>query len=206
MRCHERRYDDARTVNYVQVKFEHRSQFSVNGHEERCQRREWLKDTPRGDHPVPRDDVNSDTLAALEHHFAAAGKASGLSPLPSGDGGVCACRNNRSRAVSRRLSRVEPSGGVLVTYAARDGTTADDGDSGHSPFTQPLLPIWTGLEINLPFRRVRNHVLARTNKWTGAIHLWLVAGGGVLFQADGRALTDVHVDQSCRASRAVRPG
>jgi uncharacterized caspase-like protein len=85
-----------------------------------------------------------------------------------------ACRNNpfrmasaegRSRAIRRGLSRVEPSGGVLVAYAARDGTAANDGDSGHSPFTQALLANLEtpGLEINLLFRRVRDQVLARTN-------------------------------------------
>jgi tetratricopeptide (TPR) repeat protein len=85
-----------------------------------------------------------------------------------------ACRNNpfrmasadgRSRAIGRGLSPVEPARGVLVAYAARDGTTADDGDSEHSPFTQALLAHLEtpGLEINLMFRKVRDQVLARTN-------------------------------------------
>ena len=54
---------------------------------------------------------------------------------------------------------------MLVAYAARDGTTADDGDSGRSPFTEALLANLetSGLEINLLFRRVRDQVLARTN-------------------------------------------
>jgi tetratricopeptide (TPR) repeat protein len=84
-----------------------------------------------------------------------------------------ACRSNpfrmasldgRSRAIGRGLSPVEPAGGVLVAYAARGGTTADDGDSEHSPFTQALLANLEtpGLEINLMFRRVRDQVLART--------------------------------------------
>jgi uncharacterized caspase-like protein len=55
-----------------------------------------------------------------------------------------------------------PVDGVLVAYAARHGTTADDGDRGHSPFTQALLANLEtpGLEINLLFRRVRDQVLA----------------------------------------------
>ena len=84
-----------------------------------------------------------------------------------------ACRNNPfriaavaggPRAVGRGLSPVEPAGGVLVAYAARDGTTADDGGGEHSPFTQALLANLEtpGLEINLLFRRVRDQVLART--------------------------------------------
>jgi tetratricopeptide (TPR) repeat protein len=85
-----------------------------------------------------------------------------------------ACRNNpfrmasadgRSRSIGRGLSRVEPARGVLVAYAARDGTTADDGDSGHSPFTQALLANLEtpGLDIGLMFRRVRDRVLEQTN-------------------------------------------
>jgi tetratricopeptide (TPR) repeat protein len=84
-----------------------------------------------------------------------------------------ACRNNpfrmastegRSRSIGRGLSAVEPARGVLVAYAARDGTTADDGDSGHSPFTQALLTHLEtpGLDIGIMFRRVRDSVLART--------------------------------------------
>ena len=48
-----------------------------------------------------------------------------------------ACRNNpfaarmlrtvRTRAVDRGLTRIEPTGSVLVAYAAKDGTTAADG-------------------------------------------------------------------------------
>jgi hypothetical protein len=48
-------------------------------------------------------------------------------------------RTSRTRAVSRGLARVEPSGSVLVAYAARDGTTAADGSGRNSPFTSALL-------------------------------------------------------------------
>jgi Flp pilus assembly protein TadD len=85
-----------------------------------------------------------------------------------------ACRNNpfrmasadgHSRSIGRGLSRIEPARGVLVAYAARDGTTADDGDSEHSPFTQALLANLEtpGLDIGLMFRRVRDRVLQQTN-------------------------------------------
>jgi uncharacterized caspase-like protein len=75
--------------------------------------------------------------------------------------------DGRSRGIgSRGLAAVEPSGAgaVLVAFAARDGTTADDGVD-HSPFTQALLThIETpGLDIGILFRRVRDSVLARTN-------------------------------------------
>ena len=60
-----------------------------------------------------------------------------------------ACRNNpflakmkrtiSVRAVSRGLSRIEPTNNVLVAYSAKDGTTALDGDGRNSPFTTALL-------------------------------------------------------------------
>jgi tetratricopeptide (TPR) repeat protein len=85
-----------------------------------------------------------------------------------------ACRNNpfrmastegRPRTVGRGLSPIEPIGGVLVAYAARGGTIADDGGGEHSPFTQALLANLEtpGLDIGLMFRKVRDQVLARTN-------------------------------------------
>jgi len=85
-----------------------------------------------------------------------------------------ACRNNpfrlasadgRTRAIGRGLSPVEPAGGVLVAYAARGGTLADDGNGEHSPFTQALLANLEtpGLEVSLLFRKVRDQVRARTN-------------------------------------------
>jgi tetratricopeptide (TPR) repeat protein len=86
-----------------------------------------------------------------------------------------ACRNNpfrmaaaegRTRAVGRGLSPIEPARGVLVAYAARDGTTAEDGDSEHSPFTQALLTHLEtpGVEIRVMFGKVHDQVLARTGK------------------------------------------
>jgi uncharacterized caspase-like protein/Tfp pilus assembly protein PilF len=85
-----------------------------------------------------------------------------------------ACRNNpfpmasaegRSRAIGRGLSRIEPTGGVLVAYAARNGTIADDGADSHSPFTQALLANLEtpGLDIRILFSKVRDQVLQRTH-------------------------------------------
>jgi hypothetical protein len=83
-----------------------------------------------------------------------------------------ACRNNlfaptgAKRAVSRGLARIEPEDNTMVVYAAKDGTTADDGAGRlHSPFTEALLRhISTpGLEVNLLFRRVRDDVIKATS-------------------------------------------
>ena len=57
-----------------------------------------------------------------------------------------ACRNNLfpvaggRRNVTRGLYRIEPEDNTLVVYAAKDGTTADDGKGKHSPFTNRKLP------------------------------------------------------------------
>ena len=87
-----------------------------------------------------------------------------------------ACRNNpfaakmkrsiSTRAVARGLAPTEPSDNVLIAYAARDGTTASDGDGKNSPFTTALLKhIETpGLEISFLFRRVRDDVMTATKR------------------------------------------
>jgi uncharacterized caspase-like protein len=87
-----------------------------------------------------------------------------------------ACRNNpfeakmkrslSTRAVARGLAPTEPTDNVLIAYAARDGTTASDGDGRNSPFTTALLRhIETpGLEISFLFRRVRDDVMAATKR------------------------------------------
>lgn len=87
-----------------------------------------------------------------------------------------ACRNNpfaakmkrsiSTRAVARGLAPTEPTDNVLIAYAARDGTTAGDGNGRNSPFTTALLRhIETpGLEISFLFRRVRDDVMTETKR------------------------------------------
>ena len=87
-----------------------------------------------------------------------------------------ACRNNpfsakmqrtiRTRAVSRGLAAVEPTGNVLIAFSAREGTTAADGFGRNSPFTSSLLRHLEtpGLEINFLFRNVRDDVLKLTKR------------------------------------------
>jgi uncharacterized caspase-like protein len=96
------------------------------------------------------------------------------------------CRNNpfaakmqrhiANRAYQPGLARVEPSDNVLVAYAARDGTTAIDGDGRNSPFTTALLANIEkpGLEIQFMLRNVRDDVLAATGRaqqpfWYGSL-------------------------------------
>ncbi len=86
-----------------------------------------------------------------------------------------ACRNNpfiakmrmtgrTVRSLRQGLASIEPESGVLVAYAARDGTTALDGDSAHSPYAEALVRrmLEPGLEIGLLFRKVRDDVYAKT--------------------------------------------
>jgi formylglycine-generating enzyme required for sulfatase activity len=87
-----------------------------------------------------------------------------------------ACRNNpfaakmqramRTRAVDRGLVRTEPTDNVLVAYAAKDGTTAKDGEGRNSPFSAALLKNLEtpGLEITFLFRNVRDDVMAATKR------------------------------------------
>ena len=73
-------------------------------------------------------------------------------------------RRDASRSVGRGLARVEPEGGTLVAYAAKDGQIAQDGSGANSPFVAALvkhLPT-PGMEINKLFRLVRDDVLDST--------------------------------------------
>jgi hypothetical protein len=100
-----------------------------------------------------------------------------------------ACRNNlfpmagAKRGVSRGLSRIEPEDNTLVIYAAKDGTTADDGKGQpHSPFTAALLKhiATPGLEVSFVFRRVRDDVVAAT-KALQMPHTYGTLGGAELY-------------------------
>ena len=76
-----------------------------------------------------------------------------------------AVRMNRSLATRAAtmggLGRIEPTGNVLVAYAARDGTTALDGDARNSPFAAALLRNIEapGVEVTFMFRNVRDDVM-----------------------------------------------
>lgn len=92
---------------------------------------------------------------------------------------VDACRNNpfadrliaegTSRSIGTGLVRVNPAGGVLpggvlISYAAREGEYALDGDGRNSPYAQGLLEHLEepGLEIGKLFRKVRDRVFVLT--------------------------------------------
>lgn len=69
-----------------------------------------------------------------------------------------------NRSIGRGLARIKPSSGVLIAYAARDGSVALDGSSQHSPFTEALLANLDQpqLDIRILFSKVRDAVMAKT--------------------------------------------
>ena len=85
-----------------------------------------------------------------------------------------ACRENpfarkmqtagTTRSIGRGLTLIEPPGGTLVAYAAKDGTLAEDGEGRNSPYAQALLRFLEqpNLEVGMMFRHVRDDVLAAT--------------------------------------------
>ena len=69
------------------------------------------------------------------------------------------------RAVSSGLSKIEPtSTDTLIAYAAKAGSTAEDGERDHSPFTTALLKniAVPGLDLRLAFGRVKDEVMKLT--------------------------------------------
>jgi formylglycine-generating enzyme required for sulfatase activity len=73
----------------------------------------------------------------------------------------------RSVAVGRGLARIERTPAeTLVAFATRDNTVAADGVGEHSPFTAALLKHLEtpGLDVRLLFGKVRDTVLAMTNR------------------------------------------
>ena len=86
-----------------------------------------------------------------------------------------ACRDNpfvktmkrtlASRSFGRGLAGVEPAmSNTLIAFAAKAGSTANDGEGAHSPFTTALLKHLAapGLDLRIAFGKVRDEVLAST--------------------------------------------
>ncbi len=68
--------------------------------------------------------------------------------------------------VGRGLTRIDATAGTLISYATKEGTTAEDGQGRNSPYATALLKhIETpGLEVAMMLRRVREDVLKSTNR------------------------------------------
>jgi uncharacterized caspase-like protein len=76
-------------------------------------------------------------------------------------------RTIASRAVAAGLAKVEPGvSDTLIAYAAKAGSTAEDGTGGNSPFTTALVKhlVVPGRDIRIALGHVRDEVLAATNR------------------------------------------
>ncbi len=85
-------------------------------------------------------------------------------------------------AASSGLGRVEPTGtDTLIAYAAKAGSTAEDGVGDHSPFTTALLKNLTvpGLDVRLAFGRVRDEVLKSTGSRQEPFVYGSLGGGNI---------------------------
>ena len=84
--------------------------------------------------------------------------------------------------VSRGLSKVEPIlNNTLIAYAAKAGSTAEDGAGEHSPFTMALIKhvAEPGLDIRLALGRVRDEVLRNTRNDQEPFVYGSLGGGSV---------------------------
>ena len=127
-----------------------------------------------------------------------------------------ACRNNpfaakmhRSlalRAAHRRgLGPIEPVGNVLVAYAARDGTTALDGDGRNSPFAAALLHnIETpDVEVTFMFRNVRDDVMEATRNEQQPFVYGSLSRKAIYLAGRPRRPTRPPTGQRCSSRRTV---
>lgn len=75
-------------------------------------------------------------------------------------------RTVATRSIGRGLARIEPEGGTLVVYSAKDGEIAYDGDGQNSPFVTSLTKriAQPNVDIGMLFRQVRDDVMAATGK------------------------------------------
>ena len=113
-----------------------------------------------------------------------------------------ACRENpfartmqsagTTRSIGRGLALIEPPGGMLVAYSAKEGTLAEDGDGRNSPYAQALLRVLTekpDLEVGIMFRHVRDDVLAATGGRQEPFTYGSLPKDGIYFQPTSQDLS-----------------
>ena len=91
-------------------------------------------------------------------------------------------RSATRQIVSRGLSKVEPIlNNTLIAYAAKAGSTAEDGPGENSPFTMALIKhvVEPGLDIRLALGRVRDEVLRNTRNDQEPFVYGSLGGGSV---------------------------
>lgn len=91
-------------------------------------------------------------------------------------------RKNTNRMASSGLGKAETTGSdTLIAYAAKVGSTAEDGDGQHSPFTAAILKHLTqpGLDIRLAFGRIRDEVMRSTGSRQEPFVYGSLGGGNI---------------------------
>jgi hypothetical protein len=98
------------------------------------------------------------------------------------------------------LGAVEPTGkDTLIAYAAKPGTTAQDGGGDHSPFATALIDnlFVSGLDIRLAFGRVRDEVLKKTGYMQEPFVYGSLGGGNIaLVPASSQPVVDLAGEKS----------
>ena len=127
-------------------------------------------------------DANDETIT-LERLVESVGGAKRLRIII-----IDACRDNpfaRTMKGERSFSglgAVQPSSiDTLIAYAAKPGTTAQDGGGDHSPFAAALIDnlFVPGLDIRLAFGRVRDEVLKKTGYMQEPFVYGSLGGGNI---------------------------
>ena len=103
-------------------------------------------------------------------------------------------RRNPTRQINRGLRQVNPSGDMLVAYAAKHGTTAADGDGRNSPYTKALLRyLEKRLDVMDMFRLVSDAVKKSTG-WSQEPYFYgTLPGGDVYLSAPPKGKESVPV-------------
>ena len=99
---------------------------------------------------------------------------------------IDACRDSPFARIMKAermgLGAVQPNSiDTLIAYAAKPGTTADDGGGDHSPFAAALIDnlFVPGLDIRLAFGRVRDEVLKKTGYMQEPFVYGSLGGGNI---------------------------
>lgn len=100
-------------------------------------------------------------------------------------------RNNGTRSLRRGLAPVNVEGeqGLIVSFAAQEGSTADDGAGDNSPYTTALLEVIDepGLEVGRMFRKVRARVREATNGAQVPVERMQLPDKAIYFVSEGAA-------------------
>src|SRR5215472_5366275 len=129
-------------------------------------------------------DANDETIT-LEQLVASVGGAKRLRVIivdASRDNLFARTMKAQRMASFSGLSAVEPNSiDTLIAYAAKPGTTAQDGGGDHSPFAAALIDnlFVPALDIRLAFGRVRDEVLKKTGNLQEPFVYGSLGGGNI---------------------------